>query len=70
MRIGISFSTALAALAALVLVVGGVQSAEAQKKGKSVQTEADWVAFDAEAEQITVKVRKTGKGKDAKKLLK
>ena len=28
------------------------------------------MAFDAEAEQITVKVRKTGKGKDAKKMLK
>jgi hypothetical protein len=39
-------------------------------KPKSVQTEAEWVAFDAEAKTITAKVKKPGRGVDAKKLKK
>lgn len=62
MRIGVSVSAALAALALVALPSG---PGHAQSKGKSIQTEADWVAYDADAQQITVKVLKTGKGKDA-----
>jgi hypothetical protein len=36
--------------------------AAAQKKEKSVQTEADWVAYDADAQTVTVKVVKPGSG--------
>jgi hypothetical protein len=35
---------------------------------RSVQTEAEWVAFDAGAKTITAKVKKPGRGKDAKRL--
>ena len=68
MRIAASFSTALAVVAAMILAVAPADRAEA--KGKSTQTEADWVSFDAETEQVTVKVRKPGKGKDSKMLKK
>ena len=53
---------------ALLLVAGFVPHASAQTKGKSVQTEAEWVSFDAEAKTVTVKVKKPGRGKAAKGL--
>ncbi len=49
------------ALLAAVATVGVAGEAAAQSKGKSVQTEAEWIKFDAEAKNITVKVRKAGK---------
>lgn len=67
MRIGVS-STALAAAAAIVLAFAAVDKVAAKSKSKSTQTEADWISFDPETEQVTVKVRDPGKGKDAKML--
>lgn len=62
----------LAALAGMAFAVflasGGSTPAHAQSKGKSIQTEADWVAYDAEGQTITVKVIKPGSGKEARKL--
>jgi len=43
--------------------------AEAQKKSKSTQNEAEWIAYDAAAKTVTVKITSTGKGPN-KKLLK
>jgi hypothetical protein len=70
MRIAASFSTALAVAAAMILAVAPADRADAQSKGKSTQTEANWLTFDPDAEQITVKVLKPGKGKDSKMLKK
>lgn len=39
------------------------------KKSKSTQNEAEWIAFDAAAKTVTVKITKKGKGPN-KKLLK
>jgi hypothetical protein len=39
------------------------------RKSKSTQNEAEWIAFDAEAKTVTVKITKSGKGPN-KKLLK
>ena len=36
--------------------------------GKSTQTEAVWVKFDADASTVTVKVKKPGRGNDSKRL--
>ncbi len=36
--------------------------------GKSTQTEAIWVSFDADGSTVTVKVKKPGSSKDAKRL--
>jgi hypothetical protein len=55
---------------ACALVTAGATAALAQSKSKSVKTEAEWIAFDATAKTVTVKVKKTGSGKDAKRLLK
>ena len=44
---------------AVVAVAAFATTAEA--KPKSIQTEAKWIKFDAAAETVTVKVRKTGK---------
>jgi hypothetical protein len=49
-----------AALFGAVATLGIAGTASAQGKGKSIQTEADWVKFDAETNTITVKVRKPG----------
>ena len=65
-----SLTTALALAAATVLAVAPAERADAQSKGKSTQTEADWLSFDAEAQQVTVKVLNPGKGKDSKMLKK
>lgn len=50
----------LALASAVLLVMGGFAGA-AQAKGKTIQTEAQWVSFDADSNTITVKVRKPGK---------
>ena len=50
-----------AALVAGVVALGMATSAQAQKKTKSVQTEAIWVAYDAEAKTVTIKVNKPGR---------
>ena len=59
--------TAIAFACALSLVG---TSAFAQSKGKSIQTEAEWIAYDATAKTVTVKVKKPGRGEDAKSLKK
>ena len=66
MRI-LRFVALLGLVAGFALTAVGSPAA-AQGKGKSTQTEADWIAYDAEGQTITVKIRKAGKGKDAKKL--
>lgn len=58
----------LAALAVACLLWVAPQ-AHAQK-ARSTQTEAVWVKFDAEANTVTVKVRKPGKGADPPRHLK
>jgi len=55
-------------LIAGLAVLGLAVEAAAQSKSKSIQTEAEWVKFDATANTITVKVKKPGskvKEKDA-----
>ena len=55
---------------AFALVASVAPLAEAQKKkSKSTQNEAEWIAFDAAAKTVTVKITKKGKGPN-KKLLK
>jgi hypothetical protein len=49
------------ALLAGLACLGMAGAAAAQSKGKSIQTEADWVSYDAAASTVTVKVRKPGK---------
>lgn len=49
----------VAAVVAAFAAVAG--TAAAQGKGKSIQTEADWVKFDPETNTVTVNVRKPGK---------
>ena len=46
-----------------------VAPAAAAKKAKSTQNEAEWVAYDAAAKTVTVKITKKGKGPN-KNLLK
>jgi len=53
-----SVVTSIAILGLLVLV--GPLPAAAQ--GKQIQTEAEFISYDAEAGTVTVKVRKPGKG--------
>ena len=60
--------TALAIVVAFA--IASSDRAEAKGKVKSVQTEAVWVEFDAEAKTVTAKVAKPGRGKDAKLLKK
>jgi len=55
--------------AALALVLSAVVVGSAQAAEKSVQTEGEWVKYDAEAKTVTVKVTKPGRG-DAAKVLK
>jgi hypothetical protein len=67
----LSTRTLIAAIAvALTLSLVGPTSANAQGKAKSTQTEAEWIKFDPEAKTVTVKVKKPGRGKDAKRLKK
>jgi hypothetical protein len=65
-RVGAALATALVC----GLAVSIAAPAAAQKKGKSTQTEAVWVAFDEGAKTVTVKVKKPGRGKNAKRLKK
>lgn len=53
---------------ALALIALIAPVAEAQKKVKSTQNEAEWIAFDPAAKTVTVKVTKTGKGPNQKLL--
>jgi hypothetical protein len=59
--------TGLAAVA-LAFAFTAVFAVSAQAAGKSVQTEAEWIKYDPEAKTVTVKVKKPGRGKDAKLL--
>jgi hypothetical protein len=56
-------------LAAVVLTAGFAVGV-AQAAEKSVQTEAEWIKFDAEAKTVTVKVIKPGRGDAAEALTK
>jgi hypothetical protein len=58
----------LAILAAAALVTGLASTASAEKKVKSVQTEAKWVKFDAAAKKVSAKVRKAGRGNKDKQV--
>jgi hypothetical protein len=58
---------AVVGILAAALLVGSLVPGTAQA-GKSTQTEALWVSFDPEASTITVKVKKAGRGADAKRL--
>jgi hypothetical protein len=53
---------------AFALVASVAPLAEAQKKSKSTQNEAEWVAYDAAAKTVTVKITKKGKGPNKKHL--
>ncbi len=55
---------------ALTLSLVGATAAIAQDKGKSTQTEAEWIKFDPAAKTVTVKVTKPGRGDDSKRLQK
>jgi hypothetical protein len=61
------FITWLAAVA-LAFAFTAALAATGQAAGKSVQTEAEWISYDPEAKTVTVKVKKPGRGKDAKLL--
>jgi hypothetical protein len=54
---------------AFALVTSVAPLAEAQKRSKSTQNEAEWIAYDAAAKTVSVKITKKGKGPN-KKLLK
>ena len=58
------------AAAALVCVVAAAPDAQAQGKAKSTQSEAKWIKFDPETNEVTVKVTKPGKGAKPPKELK
>ena len=53
---------------ALAFVASIAPVAEAEKKTKSTQNEAQWIAFDAAAKTVTVKIMKKGKGPNSKLL--
>lgn len=61
--------TGLAAVA-LAFAFTTAFAVSAQARGKSVQTEAEWIKYDPEAKTVTVKVKKPGRGKDARLLKK
>ena len=63
------FITGLAAVA-LAFAFTTAFAVGAQAKGKSVQTEGKWIKYDPEAKTVTVKVKKPGRGEDAKLLKK
>ena len=64
-------TTGVTALALVfAFTIASSESAEAKSKVKSIQTEAVWVEFDAEAKTVTAKVKKPGRGKQAKVLKK
>ncbi len=53
---------------ALSASVASVAPDVAEAAGKSTQTQAVWGSFDPEGQTVTVKVKKPGRGKDAKRL--
>ena len=63
MRIVLTSSRAVLAVAAAagLVLAGAANQAEAQPKGKSIQSEARWVSYDAAGATVTVKVQKPGK---------
>ncbi len=63
---------AAALVTALVcgLAVSVAAPAAAQKKAKSTQTEAVWINFDDANDTVTVKVKRPGRGKNAKRVKK
>ena len=63
-----NLTTLTVAAFALAFVASAPGVAEA-RKNKSTQNEAQWIAFDAAAKTITVKITKKGRGPN-KKLLK
>jgi hypothetical protein len=63
------WSAIVVALLAGLLVAGVASQAAAQKKAKSVQTEATFVKFDAEAKTVTVKVKKPGRKVEQKEAM-
>ncbi len=58
------------AAVAVVSLVAAAPDAQAQRKSKSTQSEAKWIKFDPETNQVTVKVTKPGKGAKPPKELK
>lgn len=58
----------LAAAAAVALIVGVAGTASAEKKAKSIQTEAKWIEFDSGEKTVTAKVRKPGRGNKDKQV--
>jgi hypothetical protein len=58
---------AVVSMLAAAAFIGSLLPGTAQA-GKSTQTQAVWVSFDPEAATVTVKVKKAGSGKDAKRL--
>ena len=61
------FIAGLAAVSLAVVFTAAFADA-AQAAGKSVQTEGEWIEYDPEARTVTVKVKKPGRGRDAKLL--
>ena len=73
MRSSPGFRTAAALTLALLISAGLAAAAAAQgapsaAASKSIKTEAEFVAYDAEKQIVTVKVIKPGTGKEAKAL--
>ena len=66
-RVGVALVTAL--VCGLAVSIAAPAAAQ-KKKGKSTQTEAVWIAFDEAAKTVTVKVKKPGRGKNAKRIKK
>ena len=60
--------TGLAAMALAIVFTASVAADAQARGGKSIQTEAEWIKFDPQANTVTVKVKKPGRGKDAKLL--
>jgi len=58
------------AVGALAFAFAGAFATSAGAEAKSVQTEAEWIKFDPVAKTVTVKVKKPGRGPDAKRLKK
>jgi hypothetical protein len=53
---------------AFALIASIAPVAEAQKKVKSTQNEAEWITYDPTAKTVTVKITKKGKGPNNKLL--
>jgi hypothetical protein len=63
----------LAGLSGIALALGLLGAAErvsAEPRSQRVETEAEWISYDAEAKTVTVKVTKPGRGPAAEGLQK